>query len=130
MVAGAVVYNSRMSQEETEVLVISEPVDARRVHKLAESLYGDMVKAVVDTSRRVVALGGDLHSDEETVLLGQGSQQTHLWGINIYPDKPRSEWIEFDSMINIRPRQNNRSRYVEDEETRRLISEIVNSLVL
>ncbi len=88
-----------------------------------------MVKAVVDTHRRVVALGGELHSDEESALIEQGSERVHLWGINVYPDKPRSEWVEFDSLINIRPRLGNRSRSVEDEDTRILICEIVNSLV-
>jgi hypothetical protein len=89
-----------------------------------------MVKAVVDMKLRLMAIGGELHADEETILLQQGSEQADLWGINIYPERSRSEWIEFDSMINIRPRQNNRSRYVEDAETRRLICEVVNSLII
>jgi hypothetical protein len=88
-----------------------------------------MVKAVVDTNRRLLALGGGLHSDEEAALLAQGSTQADLWGINIHPEQPRSEWIEFDSLINVRPRLGNRSRGVEDGGTRQLILEIVDSLI-
>ena len=96
---------------------------------MAAEYFGDMVKAVADTSLRRLALGGGLHSDEEAALLEQGSEQADLWGMNIYPEKPRSEWIEFDSMINIRPRAGNRSRGVEDAATQQLIREIVDSLI-
>jgi hypothetical protein len=112
-----------------EIILITEPTSLERLTEVAASWYGDMVKAVVDIDRRVMAIGGDLQSDEETILIQNGSEQRRLWGINIYPGKPRSEWIEFDSMINIRPRDNNRSRYVEDAPTRALITEIVDSLV-
>ena len=88
-----------------------------------------MVKAVVDTNRRLLALGGELHSDEEAALLEQGSAQADLWGINIYPDQQRSEWVEFDSLINVKPRLGNRSRGVEDAAARQLICEIVDYLI-
>ncbi|HEY3137515.1 MAG TPA: DUF5674 family protein [Blastocatellia bacterium] len=116
--------------QHSEIVVISEPINAEQLTEIAAERFGDMVKAVVDINRRMLAIGGGMHSDEEAVLLEQGSAQTDLWGINIYPDKPRSEWIEFDSLINIRPRQNNRSRVVEDAGTRGLIQEIVDSLIL
>ena len=126
----ASVYNSPVTEpDDGDVVIISAPISAQRLSEIAERRFGDMVKAVVDTKRRVVALGGELHSDEELALIEQGSEQVHLWGINIYPNKPRSEWIEFDSLINIRPRLGNRSRSVEDADIRILICEIVNSLV-
>lgn len=89
----------------------------------------ELIKAVVDLEREIIALGGELHADEEALLLEDGSQQQNLWGINIYPDKIRNEWIEFDSMINIRPRHGNRSRSVEDPLKRQKIIEIVNKLL-
>jgi Protein of unknown function (DUF5674) len=113
-----------------EIVVISESMSSHRLAEIAAERFGDMVKAVVDVNRRLLAVGGGMHSDEEAVLLGQGSTQGDLWGINIYPDKPRTDWIEFDSLINIRPRQDNRSRSVEDAGTRELIQEIVDSLIL
>ena len=116
---------------EPDILVISTPIDRTRLTEIAASGFGDMVKAVVDTRLRELALGGDLHADEESALLERGSKQADLWGINIYPGKPtRSEWIEFDSLINIRPSQDNRSRYVENAATRQLIAGIVEALIL
>jgi len=91
--------------------------------------FGDMVKAVVDVSREIMAAGGELHADEEALLLEEGSRQGDLWGINLYPTETSPEWIEFDSMINVRPARGNRSRDVEDEETRAIIRRIVESLV-
>jgi hypothetical protein len=76
-----------------------------------------------------LALDAELHADLETELLGQGSQQRNLWGINLYPDVSGPEWMEFDSMINIRPAQGNRSRGVEDVELQSRIQEIVNQRV-
>ena len=88
-----------------------------------------MVKAVVDVEKKIMAIGGDLHADEEVLLLQKGSRQQDLWGINLYPDKRKDEMIEFDSMINLRPNQGNRTRGVDDEMTRKQIAAIVNQLV-
>ena len=122
------VYNLTVADPE-KLLIISTPIKAERLAELAVETFGDMVKAVVDVSRRVLALGGELHSDEEAALLAGGSSQGDLWGINIYPEKQRPEWVEFDSMINIRPRTGNRSRFVEDQGTRDLILGIVDALI-
>ncbi len=88
-----------------------------------------MVKGVVDVRREIMALGGNLHADEEAALLEDGSNQSDLWGINIYPEVTGEDMIEFDSMINIRPAQKNRSLFVEDAVTRRRIVEIIMKLV-
>jgi len=124
------VYNARVTEgSESEIVIVSEPISLRQLTEMAAEQFGDMVKAVVDTRLRVLALGAGLHSDEEAALLQRGSGQADLWGINIYPEKPRAEWVEFDSMINIRPRTGNRSRGVEDGATQQLICEIVDSLI-
>jgi hypothetical protein len=124
------VYNVAVADNrDSGIIIISEPITSQRLADMAAEDFGDMVKGVVDTNLRLLALGGGLHSDEEAALLEQGSNQADLWGINIFPEKPRSEWIEFDSMINIRPRAGNRSRSVEDLVTRQLIFEIVASLI-
>ena len=96
---------------------------------LAKDQFGVMVKATVDVEREVLALGGELHCDEEALLLEDGSEQGHLWGINIYPEKSEADRIEFDSMINVRPSQNNRSRGVENPETQERILQIVSKLI-
>ena len=112
-----------------EIRVVRDTVSRDVLTEIAKQQFGDMVKAVVDIEQGIMAIGGELHSDEEAVLLDQGSAQRHLWGINLYPDKPMAEWIEFDSMINVRPSGGNRSRYVESSEMREAIQKIVNRLV-
>lgn len=112
-----------------EIRVIRDTVSRAELTEIAKQQFGDMVKAVVDVEQGILAIGGELHSDEEAVLLDQGSAQRHLWGINLYPDKPLNEWLEFDSMINVRPSGGNRSRYVESSEIREAVTRIVNRLV-
>lgn len=97
--------------------------------RLAEAQFGDFIKAVVDVSRGIMAIGGDLHADDEAELLADGSDQQDLWGINLYPGEQGPDWIEFDSMINLRPSQGNRSRGVDDPEIRARIRGVVSSLV-
>jgi len=76
-----------------------------------------------------MAVDADLHSDEEALLIEHGSTQGDLWGINLYPELPPGDWIEFDSLINIRPSQGNRSRGVDDPDVRSRIVDVVDSLV-
>jgi hypothetical protein len=100
-----------------------------RIATIAEAQFGDMVKAVVDVERGIMAIGGELHADEEAALIEDGSAQEHVWGINLYPAEREDAWIEFDSMINVRPSQGNRSRTVEDSALRDRIRQIVIGLV-
>ncbi len=99
--------------------------------KLKEYILGDrgFVKAVVDVQKKIMTIGGDLHADGEQVLLQEGSRQEDLWGINLHPEESAERWIEFDSMINIRPQQGNRSRHVEDPALQTEIQSIVTSLI-
>jgi hypothetical protein len=112
-----------------DITIIRDAVTRRELNDMAKRQFGDMVKAVVDVEQGIMAIGGELHSDEEAALLEQGALQKNLWGINLYPERPAPEWIEFDSMINVRPSGGNRSRYVERAETRDVITSIVNRLV-
>ena len=97
--------------------------------EIADGQFGDFVKAVVDVERCLMAIGGDLHADEEAVLVDSGSAQRNLWGINLYPELPVDQWVEFDSMINVRPSEGNRSRDVENPSIREKILAIVSNLV-
>jgi len=96
---------------------------------MAEGRFGNLVKAVVDVERKIMAVDGELHADEEALLLENGSRQENLWGINIYPDLKGPERIEFDSVINIRPSQGNRSRGVDDPMIRERIVQAVTGLM-
>lgn len=99
------------------------------IKQMAEQMFGNMVKVVVDTDKKIMAIDGELHADEEALLLENGSKQENLWGINIYPQLDGEDFIEFDSMINLRPSQGNRTRGVDDEKVRKEILGIVNKLI-
>ena len=105
--------------------IIDDRITLQEIHQMAAGLFGNMVKAVVDVDKERMALDAELHSDLEALLLEAGSRQPDLWGINLYPELPGADFIEFDSMINLRPSQNNLSRGVENEETRRKITAVV-----
>lgn len=105
--------------------IISEPFTLKELGQMATATFGDLVKAVVDVDRELLAVDAELHSDLEALLLENGSKQKDLWGINLYPQMEGADFIEFDSMINMRPSQGNRSRGVENKETCRKIVEIV-----
>ncbi len=107
----------------------ANPISIEELRTLAEHRFGDMVKAVVDLRRNVMLLDADMHADEEAGLLTEGSVHEDLWGINLYPDLPEEEWLELDSMINLRPSFGNRSRGVDDPETRDRIVGLIGRLV-
>lgn len=125
-------FVARKSQKymDEKIRLITQPIARAELKAIAEERFGDMIKAVVDVEKKMMAVGAEMHADEESFLLEQGSSQTNLWGINLYPDAAGDSFLEFDSMINIRPRQNNRSRSVESQETREQILTVVKNLVL
>ena len=115
--------------ETPHLQVIRVPISRADLAAIASGQFGDMVKAVVDLDRTVMAIGAELHSDEEAALLEDGSSQEALWGINLYPTEQGEGFIEFDSMINVRPSKGNRSRDVESEAVRERIRSVIRRLV-
>lgn len=107
----------------------SDPVTLEELLNLAAGRFGDMVKGVVDLQRGVLLLDADMHADQEAVLLAEGSRQEDLWGINLYPGVAGDDWLEFDSMINLRPSLGNRSRGVDDPARRAAIAGLVERTV-
>lgn len=114
-----------------EMELVRESIRLAHLATLAEGSFGELVKAVVDVELGIMCVAGELHADEEAALLDAGSEQDSLWGINLYPaEYGQPGWIEFDSMINVRPRLGNRSRSVENPAVRDRIVEIVGRLVV
>ena len=112
------------------MVIVRKSVSLDELKKMAEKMYGGLVKAVVDIEQGIMVVDAELHADEEALLLEEGSKQDYLWGINIYPNNIGKEnWIEFDSMINLRPSQGNRSRSVEDKKIQEKIVAIVRKLI-
>lgn len=112
------------------MIILKDKLTVQQLSDMAAEIYGDMIKAVVDVREGILAIDADLHSDLERMLLENGSRQEDLWGFNIYPEVEGDDFIEFDSLINIRPRQNNHSRGVEDESIQLRIREIVDNFVI
>jgi len=110
--------------------IIEEPLTMNELKAIAANTFGDMVKAVADVDKGLLCIDAELHSDMEIFLIEQGSLQENLWGFNIYPDLEKDECIEFDSLINIRPWQNNRSRDIEDEGIRKKITDLTFSKII
>jgi len=109
--------------------IISQKINLSQLEKMASNYFGNMVKAVVDIEQKIMAVDAELHANQEKLLLEQGSKQVNLWGINIYPKEKNNNWIEFDSMINLRPHDNNQTRGVDSPKIRKKIITIVNSLI-
>jgi hypothetical protein len=113
-----------------DILVLKDrPISPGDLRTLTERFFIDMVKCVVDIEQAVVAVGGELHSDAEAVLLEAGSRQTDLWGANYYPGLGPQDCIEYTSLINIRPSQGNRSMVIENGEIRAQIEALTFRLV-
>lgn len=105
--------------------LLQEKASAAEINEML-ARYESMIKIVVDVRRRVVSGGGEMHADCESVLLDDGSEQDDLWGANWYPSEQR---IEFESLINIRPRLGNRSILIQNEELRRQVESITREIL-
>jgi hypothetical protein len=111
------------------LILVDKPISWSELKAAARPYFEEVVKAVVDVEKGILAIGGELHSDEEALLLSQGSKQENLWGINLFTEIDIPDMIEFDSMINIRPSQGNRTRSVTNESVQRRIFEIVKEMI-
>lgn len=96
--------------------MFKEPIPRTTIQRLADEEFGNMIKFVVDLEQQILCAGGGIHSDEEQMLLDEGSRQHHLWGANFYLERPFEKRYEFTSMINIRPRDGNRSQLITSPE--------------
>ena len=88
-----------------------------------------MIKCVADVREGLLALDAELHADLERLLLENGSAQEDLWGFNLYPDEEGGDFIEYDSLINIRSWQGNPSRDVLNPDVREAIEKIVSKFI-
>lgn len=107
----------------------SQTISLDEIRTLAKARFGDMIKGVVDLERGILLLDADMHADQEASLLADGSRQADLWGINLYPDVEGEDWLEFDSMINLRPSFGNRSRGIDDPVIRTAIAGLIARMV-
>lgn len=109
--------------------IVKDKIFIGELKEMAEKMYGNLVKVVVDVEKEIMAVNGELHSDEQELLIEKGSKPENLWGINIYPQLDDENWIEFDSVINLKPHFGNRTRGVDNPEIKEKIIKIINKLV-
>ena len=109
--------------------ILHEPISREDLRRLAGNTFGDMIKCVADVRNGILAIDADLHADLERLLLENGSAQEDLWGFNLWVEEEKDEFIEFDSLINIRSWQGNPSRDVLDPERREAIKKIVSQFI-
>ena len=108
-----------------EIVIARKPIDRETLDALAKEWHHSLVKGVADISRAVVALGGEWHLDANNRLIEDGSEQKNLWGFNLYQKERGDKAIEYNSLINIRPMQGNRSMEIMDEATRKAVRKTV-----
>ena len=110
--------------------ILQQPISSKEFAVIAENTFGDMVKAVADVRRGLLAIDADLHADLEQLLLADGSAGEDLWGFNLWVEEEGDGFIEYDSLINIRSWQGNPSRDVLDPTVREAIKVIVSQFII
>ena len=112
------------------IRIIKNPISRSELQRIANERFGDLVKGAVDVRQKVMALGPELHADAESELIEkEGSLREDVGGINLYPAEHGDGFIEFDSLINLKPALGNRTRGVDSQKTREEIAAIVNEFI-
>ncbi len=113
-----------------ETKIVKDNITLDELRSLAREQYGDLIKAVVDTELGIMGVGGELHVDIQSLLIEkEHARGDTTWGINLYLEKTGDEFIEFDSMVNLKPSLGNMTRGVGNKDIRDKIKEIVGRLV-
>ncbi len=120
-----------MTEQEklNQIRILSEPIGRDEAREIGKPWYQELVKGVVDIDQGLIALGGEYHMDANVILIANGSKQSNVWGFNIYPDQTGDDFIEYTSLINIRPAVGNRTMVVEDEGIRNAMRDIIERLI-
>lgn len=110
--------------------IVKEKIQIEELREMSKKMFGGLVKAMVDIEKGFMAVDAPMHSDLlEYLIEKEGSNIENLWGINIYPEKVEEDFIEFDSMMNLKPALGNMTRGVEDEKIREKIIKVVRMYV-
>lgn len=112
------------------MIILESVITRAELKRLAENTFGDIIKCVADVGQGRLALDAELHADLERLLLENGSSGEDLWGFNLYPDEEGEDFIEYDSLINIRSWQGNPSRGISDPGIRKAIEQIVKQYIV
>lgn len=105
--------------------LLKEKATPEQIREMLQE-YEGMIKIVVDIRQRILCGGGEMHADCESMLLEAGCEQDDLWGANWYPAEQR---VEYESLINIRPRLGNRNIVIQDETLRRQVDVVAQEIL-
>lgn len=106
--------------------IVKDKISLAELDKMAKDFSGVFVKAVVDIEKEILAVDAELHADLREMLIEQeDSKPENIWGINLYPGQSGENFIEFDSMVNIKPGLGNKTRRVDNPAIREKIKGIV-----
>jgi len=108
------------------ILIIRETATPEQIEQMTEQFGSNFIKLAVDVNREILAGGGELHADCELALLEDNSQQVDIWGADWHPE---TRTVTFESIINLRPRQQNFSMEVQDIVLRNRIEKIARRLL-
>ena len=112
------------------IVVIDDKISQDELNKIGREFYTGMIKGVVDIEKEVIAFGGEYHMDANMKLIENGSEQKNVWGFNVHFDRPRESWIEYNSLINIRPLAKNNNTDVQDNDIKEKMKRIINSKII
>ena len=111
------------------IKIVEDKITLGEIREIAKEFYVSMIKGVVDIEKEIVAFGGEYHADANEILIENGSLQSDVWGFNIYFERPKDSWIEYVSLINIRPQANNLEMEIKDKDIRKRMKTIINSKI-
>jgi len=111
--------------------LVRDEISLATLEEVAKEFYNFMIKGVVDIEEEIAAFGGEYHMDGNMILIGAGSKQSNIWGFNIHLHKKPGEegWLEYTSLINIRPNQGNITMEITDPTLREKINLILKKIV-
>lgn len=118
-----------IDNEIMKITIVEEKISITELEEIAKEFYTPMIKGVVDIETRSIAFGGEYHIDANQKLIERNSKQKDIWGFNVYLNRPRDVWVEYTSLINIRPGQDNFDMEVSSTQIREKMLQIINSKI-
>ncbi len=110
--------------------ILRNPITKQQLKDRYSSIFGSMTKGVADIEKGLIALDGEMHADLEQILLEKGSEQENLWGFNLFNGEEGDGFIEYTSLINIRPQQGNKSMEIVDKGIRSAVRKLVEKYII
>ncbi|MCX6789639.1 MAG: DUF5674 family protein [Candidatus Gribaldobacteria bacterium] len=111
------------------IYILDKKINREDLAKIAKETFDSLVKGVADVEKEKIAIGGEWHSECQEVLVEQGSDGRNVWGFNIHLDQPRESWLEFFSLINIKPSLGSKDMEIQDENIRQAVKTIVDKFI-